>query len=569
MSRRSMYRTRKKRRTGRWLLLLLLMGAAYAVYYWFVPNHAHVDPDWKGRAKPIFAKGLVMDYSAAGTGDKLLIPLPVIQKEIDSNVRYEEDSASIVMATPDKLVRLKVNQAYGEMNNHKLSLTSSPSVASGVPYVPAKLIEQLYGVQFKEDSASGVVHIYKPGERIERAQVANNKEGTAPLRQEASIHSPIYADVPSGANLRLLRAEGEWYYAQTDGGYTGYIRQKEVVPQQEATIPEVKKAVSPAEKQWKNKRVNLTWEAVYQVPASPSRIGRLPGVNVVSPTWFQLKDTKGNVKNKADRAYVTWAHLQGMQVWGLFSNSFDADLTSEAMAAYDRRLNAINQMVKYAKQYDLDGINIDFESVHTKDGDNVTQFLREMRPLAHAAGLTLSIDVTPKSNSELWSKFLNRKELGSIVDFMALMAYDEHWAASPQAGSVASLPWTEAAVTKILEEDEVPPAKLILGVPLYTRVWTEKTENGETKVSSKAIGMDKAEEIIKQLKLEKSTPDNTGQNYVQYQEDGALKRIWLEDVDSLEQRVDLVHRLNLGGIGSWNRGFASKEAWEVLSKVNE
>ncbi|GGA50708.1 glycosyl hydrolase family 18 protein [Paenibacillus physcomitrellae] len=519
--------------------------------------------------KPIFFADEVERYSAAGTGASLSLPLPVIQAKIDDGVRYEKTTGSVILATADKLVRVQIGKRQGSLNNAAFNLNSAPSEQDGVVYVPADLLEQVYGVEVEEDKPSGAVRVFMPGESIQHAEVKPDKAGrTSPLRLGASIHSPILTDVPPEAHVRILNREGDWYYAQTDSGYTGFIRTKLVKPGEKDEVPKQEPKVLPAVQTWQSKRINMTWEAVYQVPANPKNIGSLPGINVVSPTWFELADAKGNVNSKGDAKYVKWAHSQGMQVWGLYSNSFSPELTTAAFATFETRTQAIKQLVGYAKQLDLDGINLDFENVKTTDGDNITQFVRELRPLARAQGLIVSMDVTPKSDSELWSKFLDRRALSGLIDYMALMAYDEHWAASPVAGSVASLPWTEAALNKILTEDAVPPSKLILGVPLYTRVWTETTKDGKTKVSSKAIGMSKAQSIIQQYGLKPKMAADTGQNFVQYNEDGAVKKIWLEDEDSLSQRVALVKSLSLAGIASWTRSFGSADAWKVLGQVN-
>ncbi|MCK9907282.1 glycosyl hydrolase family 18 protein, partial [Frankia sp. Cpl3] len=80
-------------------------------------------------------------------------------------------------------------------------------------------------------------------------------------------------------------------------------------------------------------------------------------------------------------------------------------------------------------------------------------------------------DVTIKSSSDRWSRFYDRAALAKVVDYMMVMTYDEYWASSPVAGSVASLPWVEKGLQGVLEE--VPNEKLILGVPFYTRLWKE------------------------------------------------------------------------------------------------
>lgn len=574
-SRRDVYQRKKKRgrRKTKWFfgLILIIAGLYWAQSEW-LPNREHVDPEWLGRVdKPIFADGQLLSGTGIGSGDSLKLPLPVIQQIIDPTIRYEEDTKSVILTTPQKLVLLKADEKIAKINNKPKELRFAPEEKEGVLYLPAHLLQDLYGAEVKEDAASGVVLLYRAGEKILPAVVdsgSSKKDSTVPLRTGPSIHQPILADMPEETALRILETpDDKWYYVQLNNGYTGYVQRKDVVLGEEHAIPELKLELSAAKQKWQSKTVNMTWEAVYQVAPKPSSIGKLPGINVVSPTWFSMVDGKGNVKSKADPAYVKWAHGQGMQVWGLFNNSFDPDLTSEALASFENRLTTILQMLHYAKLYDLDGINIDYENVYTKDGENLTQFMRELRPLAEEQGLIVSIDVTPKSNSEMWSAFLDRRALAEVVDYLVLMAYDEHWAASPVAGSVASLPWVRSSVTRILEEDDVPPSKLILGIPLYTRVWTETVKDGKTEVSSKAIGMDKAQQIIAEKKLKPRFSEETEQNYVEYKDKEGLHRIWLEDAESLKRRVEVAKSMKLAGIATWTRTFASDEAWETLREI--
>nr|WP_316246750.1 glycosyl hydrolase family 18 protein [Paenibacillus ihumii] len=576
MKRRRTART-KRRRGGRlkWFMVLVLLAAgAYWAASELLPSREHAVPEWKGKfEKPIFVAGEVMDLPALDNGEGLKLPFSVIQSEVDPHVRYEEESKSVILTTQRKLVWMKADDMKGKINNKPVQLLFAPVEEEGELYLPAYLLKELYGIEVHEDAASGAVLLYRAGETIQMAHVqtsSRSKDATVAMRQDSSIHAPILAEMKPGEKLRILDEADDWYYAQLDNGYAGYVKKKNVALDSLMTIPPLEQQeVPPAKQKWQSKVVNLTWEAVYNVAPKPSSIGELPGVNVVSPTWFSLVDGQGNVKSKADRAYVKWAHERGMQVWGLFSNSFEPEITSESLSTFDRRMTTIVQMLHYAKLYDLDGINIDYENVHTKDGANLTQFMRELWPLAQEQGLVLSIDVTPKSNSEMWSAFLDRRALAEVSDYLIVMAYDEHWAASPVAGSVASLPWSRSSMTRIIEEDDVPPSKLIMGIPLYTRVWTETEEDGKTKVKSKAIGMKKAQEIIKEKSLKPKLSEKTGQNYVEYRENGALHRIWLEDKESLARRVEMAKSLQLGGIATWNRSFASSEAWDVLSKIAE
>ncbi|BCG60993.1 glycosyl hydrolase family 18 protein [Paenibacillus sp. URB8-2] len=545
--------------------LLIIAAAAYAVIFYVLPNPLQVDPEWKGTDKPIFIKGKYTGYSASGSGESLVLPLPLLQKAVDSSIRYESGTKSVILTTDSELLYMQADKKAASLNNKPIQLRLAPEERGGITYLPAETLKSLYGLDVHENAETGAVLIMTAGETVPLGQVQKNK---AVLRTEATIHAPVLAKMKAGTKVRIWSRQEEWLYVQMDSGYAGYVKAAELAETGSKTVKKKTSAPTRAERSWDGKAVNLTWEAVYNRNPTPASIGKLTGVNVVSPTWFKIVDGEGNVRSQADQAYVTWAHGQGMEVWGLLSNSFDPDLTAQALSTYEKRMRTIVQMLEYCDLYNLDGINIDFENVYTKDGDSVTQFMRELKPMAQAKNLILSIDVTPKSNSEMWSLFLDRRALGALADFIIVMAYDEHWASSPEAGSVASLSWSQNSMERILEEDAVPARKLVLGVPLYTRIWTEQKVEGTTKVSSKAVGMEAVADIIRSKKLKPVLSKDTGQNYVEYKEDGVLRKIWIEDKVSLQSRVKLAKSLKLGGIASWNRSFADEAAWETLGGIH-
>ncbi|WP_049869492.1 glycosyl hydrolase family 18 protein [Paenibacillus sp. D9] len=319
-----------------------------------------------------------------------------------------------------------------------------------------------------------------------------------------------------------------------------------------------------------NVKVNMTWEAVYGKSPDPERLPELDGVNVVSPTWFELANGAGDISSKADLDYVRWAKERSLQIWAMFSNGFEPIRTSKALSTKKSREHMIKQLLQYAESYDLQGINFDFENVKTEDGKNFVQFIKEAAPLLHERNLVVSVDVTPKSDSEYWSLFLDRPALVPYVDFMMLMAYDEHWASSPKSGSVSSLPWVRRSVEGLLDEDGIPPSKIVLSMPLYTRIWTETPKSsGGSKVTSKALGMKKAAELVAARKLTPAYDRKTGQNYVEYREDGQLKRIWLEDSTSIKARVAIAKEYGLAGVATWSRSFMDSGIWNVIKKELE
>lgn len=305
-------------------------------------------------------------------------------------------------------------------------------------------------------------------------------------------------------------------------------------------------------------KINLVWDVMTEATRKKDKIA---GLDILSPTWFDIIDRNGTLNNKAKRAYVDEAHAKGYRVWALVTNNFDRNLTKEVLADKQARENVIRQLAIYSMIYDLDGINIDFENVYDDDKDRLTEFVGEMSDIFRQMGLVSSIDVTVPAYSSYWSLCYDRKALAEKVDYMMVMTYDEHWASCPTSGSVASLPWTETNINKMLKL--VPKEKLLLGIPLYTREWTETKANGKIRTKSQTRWMKDVEKIIQDKNITPTWLPEIGQDYLEYEEDGKKHRIWIENARSIKERLSLVHKYDLAGAASWRKGFETDDVWPI------
>lgn len=559
----------KRRRSNKRILLLFglfigMFAAGAASFLWqqLAPNREKVEPEYHELSKPVFYQGNYFKTSAIGEKEGLKLPLELIQEWMDPSIIYEKSTDSVIITTKDKVLQLKTTELSALMNEKPITLSFPVEKKGNDIYVPIEPLRQLYPFELRESEKSGAILLFKKGDLVKWGKHVGTED--AQLRTFASIKAPIVSTIANNEQVMILAVEGEWYRVQQQSGPIGFVRKADIVEDHEETIPAQEKA--SVYEAWKplNGKLNLTWEHVITKNPDTTKLGDMPGIHVVSPTWFSLADGEGRIKNLADAAYVKWAQTRNYQVWALFSNGFEPDRTSQALSSYDRRMKMIKQLLGFAQTYNLQGINIDFENVHLKDKENLVQFVREMTPFMHEQGLAVSIDVTPKSTNEMWSMFYDRPALAEVVDYMMLMAYDEYWATSPKSGSVSSLPWTERSITQLLGSEKVPPSKLVLGVPFYTRQWTEETKNGKTTATSKTLTMEAAQTIIKDKKLTPTFLAETGQNYVEYKEGEKLIRIWLEDETSMKARLELVKKYDLAGVASWRRGFEQPATWKVI-----
>jgi spore germination protein YaaH len=565
---------RPRRRRGRALrrlfMLMFFLLAIFGSIYWFFVLRAsteHVQP-YDGAKDVIVFEGKRMDATYLLDGEQILLPFDFIKEKIDPAIFWDEPTRSVIVTTKDKVLRMESGEVVAHLNKQPVNLQVPVKEVEGKRYVPLDPLTKLYPFAFERKADTGVLLVEQEGYEIEQAHVIGGEEKQL-VRVGASHRTPIVSELSSGDTVDVLGEQEGYYRVLTASGIAGFLPEKSVEMSGKRKVSLQHAGSSGEQVAWKpdGQKVNMVWEHVVSKNPNVAQIETLPGVNVIAPTWFELKDAEGTLINRADSAYVKWAHKRGYQVWGLVTNGFNPDWTQSVLGSYDKRDKLIVQLIHYAHLYDLDGINIDFENVYYEDKERLVQFVRELTPYLHQQGLTVSIDVTIKSNAKTWSMFLDRKALAEVVDYMAVMTYDEHWAASPKAGSVASLPWVEAGLQGVLEE--VPNEKLLLGVPFYTRLWTEaKQADGTVKVSSKALSMPRAQEWIAERKLTPVLDKASGQQYVEYRDpkDGNVYKMWLEDVSSMAKRMELVKKYDLAGVASWRRGFEVPEIWPTIEE---
>ncbi|MCA0969019.1 peptidoglycan hydrolase [Halobacillus litoralis] len=545
--------------------LILLVAAGFVFILYPFPSNEKITY-YENETLIVYQNEVMEDERVQSVNQQHYVPFSFIKENIDSNIVYDKSSESVIITMPQDVYQLPTDELKYYMNQKAYDLhfpVTTPN--DGEPSIAAKWLEQVYPVYLHQTEKA--LFVYENGSTRETAELVSGlDEHQTKVREQPKATSPYYINLGPGDKVYIKGEEERYYHIITSEGIAGYLVKEALGdPVTETltseTVIKKRKNVSEVEKPF-----HLTWDAIYHPAATPSVVEAKPGVQILSPTWFEMMDAEGSIENFAKKEYVASAHEQGDQVWALFSNGFDADLTKQVLPSFEKRQYMIRQLLDYARIYDLDGINIDFENVYLEDGPYLTQFVRELTPLAHQAGLVVSVDVAFPYGSEQWSRFLEHEKLAEAADYLMVMAYDEHWANSPEAGSVASLPWVRRNLENLVEL--VPPEKLLLGIPLYTRLWTETTlENGEVDVSSESFSMEETKEWMSERNIAPVYDEMTKQNVVTYEEGNNRYIIWIEDETSLVNRVNLMKEFNLAGIASWSESFAEPSAWQTIQEA--
>ena len=326
--------------------------------------------------------------------------------------------------------------------------------------------------------------------------------------------------------------------------------------QPEATAEKLRTLREPFKPEGK---ISLVWDHFLGDPVDLAQEEKIPGLTAISPTWFAVTDSRGTVASKADWKYVQDAHDKGYKVWALISNSFDPDMTKAFLADESAQDRTVRQLLMYTVLYDLDGINVDFENVYDDDKDRLTGFVSRLTDKLKEQRVVVSIDTTVPSGVPMWSSCYDRAALAKIVDYYMVMTYDEHWRSSPVAGSVASIGWVERGIINTLQY--VPKEKLLMGVPFYTREWRE-SDSG--RVRSSTMWMSDVENRIARHGLTPKWLESAGQHYIEYGDDSARYKVWIEDAKSLGLKVDLSKKYELAGVAAWRKGFEKPGIWEAV-----
>ena len=476
-------------------------------------------------------------------GDRVYLPLDVVNTYL--NQRYYWDSANqqILYATPSELTSASASSEAGDK-----VWVKDDKVYLNLTYVQEYTDLDAYIT--KDPYRIAIQYKFK------NVKTVTVKKNTS-IRYRGGIKSAILTSVKKGTKLRLIEEMENWDQVATDDGYIGYIDKKKVG---EAEKTKFERSFNREQYSYltMDSKINMVWHQVTSTDANAyfaDATANMTGVNVISPTWFYLTDTSGNIASIASADYVSQAHEKGLQVWGLIDNFTQEVSTTETLSSTAARQNIISQLIQAAKDVGMDGINVDFESLSEDVGIHFLEFLRELSIECHKNNLVLSVD---NPVPEDFTSHYDRAEQGRVVDYVIIMGYDEHYVGS-EAGSVASLPWVEQGIQDTL--DEVPAERVINAIPFYTRLWRITGGN----VTSEAIGMDQAQQTIADNNVETYWDKTTSQNYGKYDIDNSTYQIWLEDAQSVAEKVKLVSKYDLAGVSAWKLGFENSGIWQVIS----
>ena len=482
----------------------------------------------------------------------------VSMKDIDNffdNYIYE-DTNKIITTYDENIAEVGFTGSYINVNGQTKIVKAVAFKEDEQIYLPISEMLDVYNIELNYTEETNIVTI----DSLKREQIKAKVSKNASVKDYARVLSRTVDKLKKGdAVIVISKSESGWAKIRTESGKIGYLKTN--LLSNEVTVRESQNQISQIDG-----KINMFWDYYSEYVNVPDRTGEyIEGVNVVSPSFFYIDDN-GEFKDKVgeeEKQYIEWAHNNGYKVWPMFSNAEAGIIvTSELLNSYESREAIIENLIDVCERYDLDGINIDFENMYQRDKDVFSRFMIELTPRMKDIGVVTSVDVTAPDGAPNWSLCYDRTVLGNTVDYIIFMAYDQNGTSSTKPGTTAGYNWVETNLKKFIQTYEVPSEKIILGIPFYTRLWTE-TADGD--VESIAIPMTRIENEISN-NATKTWNDTLKQYYVEFTSGSVTKKIWIEDLESIAKKVSLVSKYNLAGVSAWEKDMELDEVWEVIEK---
>lgn len=453
--------------------------------------------------------------------------------------------------------------------------------ADGGMYIALEYLQLMDFSYYVADEQLRSVWIFNDWSEVTQATVSQAAE----LRQEASVKKPIVGQVSAGEQVTLLEQGEKWSRVQTASGWIGWLQQDKLqdISNQARAVPDGRPLPEYTNISVDGK-IAMGWHQVFTTSgydALDDILETAKGMNVICPTWFTISDDSGNIRNLGEKKYVAKAQKAGLQVWVMLENINIAVDELQIFGTTENRKNLIDNVIRAAGDLGVDGINVDIENLKEDVAPSYLQFLRELGAACRNEQLVLSTDnYSPMPHTA----FYDRRQQGEILDYVIVMAYDEHWQGGEEAGTTSSLSFVDQSAKRTIEQ--VPREKVIVGLPFYSRIWCEapadEGEEGAVTVdntsgeydsrydryalSSKGVGMDGMKSFIKEHALSLTWNDETGQYYTEYEEDGKYYRLWVEDARSMDMKMQTAMSYDPAGVAFFKVGNEDKETWTVIRK---
>jgi len=484
--------------------------------------------------------------------------LATVYKYFNARFYVDEREQLVLYSLPDHTDRTEIGSwTISTIDGDKERPFAMTRYEGDTLYLAVDLVKDYTNFSYDVFRNPGRMQVYTEWGQVRMARINRDTH----VRFRGGIKSDVLTDISADTRVMVLEEMETWAKVKTADGFIGYVELRRLGEiYNERQVPVTDYVEPEFIGNTRDHKISLGWHYIGGMAGNDTLrevTKNTKGLNVISPTWFFLNDDEGNFLSFASHTYVKTAHEMGLEVWALVENMTHNPDMLELLSSTTKRANLINNLIEVALEYNIDGINVDIEELRSHTGIHFVQFIRELSIPCREHGLVLSVDnYVPYS----FNDFYNRPEQGVFADYVVIMGYDEHWRGSEKAGSVASIGYVEQGIKRTVEQ--VPPHKVINGVPFYTRIWETK---GGTVGVWQTVGMELAWDWVSNRNITPKWCEITCQYYAEHTgSDGVFYQVWLECIESLRVRLNVMDNYGIGGVAFWQLGQETPDVWDVV-----
>lgn len=553
------YVEKKRKKSGIYKIIVVILSLALVSFILTVSPNYIVEKNNNKTSLVINNNNVTKElkHDVLIEDDVVYISKDDIESYFDGEIYYDSKYNQIVTTSETKIAVMPINSKQILINDSNVNIYAPVIQKDDQYYLPfSEISKSVYNVETTYiDSTKTVVLVSLDRELTYANSNKNNK-----VKYKPTYFSKTIDTVEKGNNLTVVSSSDGWTKVTTNSGKVGYVKSNSL-----ANIEKIRDNFT-LDKQIDG-NVSLVWDYFSEHSTAPTRTDKIQGVNVVSPSFVTLtKQGQGSINVNIGTQgvnYINWAHNNGYKVWMMVSNSSMKETTSEILNDYKLRDKFINNIIEVVEQYNLDGVNLDFENIYEADKNNYSKLVIELAPRLKDLSKVLSVDVTAPDGSADWSLCFDRNIIGKVANYIVFMAYDQNGISSTEPGTSAGYDWVETNINKFINQEEVSSDKIILGIPFYTRIW---------KISDSVNS-----EVVNMKDTYSKIPAGTNiqwlsdlrQNYAEYIQDNVTYKVWIEDDRSISEKLSLVSQYNLAGASYWEKDRETDDVWEIVAnKLN-
>lgn len=238
--------------------------------------------------------------------------------------------------------------------------------------------------------------------------------------------------------------------------------------------------------------------------------------------------------------------------------NYDSDILHSIISSDKLKEANILKIKEKLKNIGLDTIVIDYRSVREKDETYLTEYILEMATYLKLNNIKTIVNITENSNIDI-----NR--LGNNVYKYNLIAYGKRTIKSNNSGEHSNIKYAADFIGN-MQIKNIDSQKLILEIPLYSILWTEK--QGKV-IDANIYSLDAVNSFITKNNLTKEVDEKANQNYVELKKGSITYKMWIEDKSEIDKKIALATAKNIYGVCMYKSTYINEDIYNIIKDINK